>query len=338
MKVSTALIFRESTDVEVSVELKPYDEESRGSDIVWNEFRILSWTSERSSAEHCKGFISRQPSEQFSPSSTQPLDADTSLRLQHYSPDFADQASLRHYSSSIEPSAMYDTFSRGGIQSGPTFRSLSGIFVGFNGAKAVLNVPDTAATLPLEHETSMLIHPTTLDSCLQMVGAIIAGSHPDSATGLIPIAVEGFPIHECFQNLAGRTLNLFRTLLEHRVAAREYTVRVQIFDREVSLTDPVVTIHSASFQELSGDDGKEDSTDSKFARLDWRPFLPTLRPAQFQELMSLPTPAPGTLERLVRLEQASFYYIDETLRKVNLMRFRPRISGICTSECKSKCT
>lgn len=56
--VSRPLVIQEGAIIETNITFRPHAEGTRSSSDLWDEFRIFSWTSDRSWTEHCRGLIS----------------------------------------------------------------------------------------------------------------------------------------------------------------------------------------------------------------------------------------------------------------------------------------
>lgn len=65
--VDRALVLSESTDVEMSISLRPHHGSARTSTASWDEFKISSWTDDQGWSEHCKGLIVAQSNEKLRP-------------------------------------------------------------------------------------------------------------------------------------------------------------------------------------------------------------------------------------------------------------------------------
>ena len=57
ISISRALILSDLPDVETMVIFRPYNESTKISSAIWDEFRIFSWSHEKIWTEHCRGLI-----------------------------------------------------------------------------------------------------------------------------------------------------------------------------------------------------------------------------------------------------------------------------------------
>lgn len=311
VSVLKALVIPESTDVEVMVYLKPYDQETRGSDCVWDEFYVLSCTSERGWMEHCKGLVSNRKQETsiFHPAGM----ADTLSPKTTSS--FEDV--LDHYfslcSTTLDMGTFQERLSLTGLEFGPTFQCLSNIRVGSSQAMAEVTIPDTAAQNPLQAETSLLIHPATLDGCFQLVLPIIMNDNPGAFGTVIPIAIEDVEVNAGIANKPASQLQLFAELVSSQKVLRRYTLKIRAFDLKMR---PVFSVKKATFVQTPEDATRDDGAVPKCGRVQWKPQIQTMTPKELMHYLKLPEPSEDTLKRLHKYEQVSYHYISETVDRV----------------------
>lgn len=56
--ISRPLVIFDSSEIEITISLKPYSESSHSSSDLWHDFSIFSWAQETFWAEHCHGLVS----------------------------------------------------------------------------------------------------------------------------------------------------------------------------------------------------------------------------------------------------------------------------------------
>lgn len=166
--VDRALVLPESTDVEMSISLRPHHESGRTSSASWDEFSIASWTDDQGWKEHCKGVIVAQSNEKLRP----PSDMDLSSGEGEYKRTIADiEAACTGH---MDAEKVYEDLRQAGFGYGPLFRELRNVRTD-DGKHALGEVysTDTASSMPHGYESEMLMHPATLDAFIHSIWPII---------------------------------------------------------------------------------------------------------------------------------------------------------------------
>ena len=182
-----ALIIPDSSAVETVFALRPYAEGTRVSSDVWSEFRVFSWVKEKGWDEHCRGLISVQ-------SASKPN------TLTDYAGAMAAETAelIASTEASCVRNVAVDAIYRAVEETGFLY---DGLFRGFEncrtGSKCTVidfKVPTTKNSMPLEYETDYILHPTTIDLCLQTVWPLL-GAGESGLRGLyMPTFLEGLKI------------------------------------------------------------------------------------------------------------------------------------------------
>ena len=85
----------------------------------------------------------------------------------------------------------YEAFKRVGFEYGPTFQSLSQIRTNNKYHKAAASVDVTTESKVMDGESRYILHPLTIDACLQLIIiSINAGLHKKTACGVVPLQME----------------------------------------------------------------------------------------------------------------------------------------------------
>jgi polyketide synthase 12 len=94
----------------------------------------------------------------------------------------------------IDPAEYYSALSRAGLEYGPSFQGLEGVWSGDREAVGRLRPrADLTADLTADREP-YLIHPALLDSCLQVLAAAIGPDLTRPAPTYLPVSVGGFTV------------------------------------------------------------------------------------------------------------------------------------------------
>ncbi|KAH6664674.1 polyketide synthase [Halenospora varia] len=204
--VSRPLVIHEGSDVEVNITLRAHAEGTRSSSDVWDEFRIFSWAKDRSWIEHCRGHISvtKKLDANAVDGAQQILDAKTSLVTQMAGITSA-------CTTDVKPSKMYEELEIAGAGYGETFQGLENCKADDTHAIADLIVPNTASTMPKEHETNMIIHPAFLDQFIQIVWPIFGAGWKGLDVLYMPSFVQSMSISTGITRNSGDRLRVFAT-------------------------------------------------------------------------------------------------------------------------------
>ena len=155
------LIVPDSSQVETFLSMKPCSVELHTSGSMWFEFHVYSWEANRGWEEHCHGLVAPQKKKQSNPVDAQDQDP-TVKRTLCVKEEPCTQA--------VQLPQMYKNLAASGLSYGPLFQGFSELSLGDgNRARASFEVPDTSKCMPEEYETGCIVHPISLEACLQMV-------------------------------------------------------------------------------------------------------------------------------------------------------------------------
>ncbi|KAL7791431.1 putative polyketide synthase [Trichoderma ceciliae] len=138
---------------EVFTLLRPYSVTSRDSSLKWQEFRIYSVAQNNESTEHCRGLIAL--SENVGKLRGDP----------HSTSDFSHVGDDSDLWTQLESKQLYKLLGNSGNGYSGCFANLDNILARPWESNCELTVPDVRATMPLAHQESHHIHPTTLEGC-----------------------------------------------------------------------------------------------------------------------------------------------------------------------------
>ncbi|PQE07313.1 polyketide synthase protein [Rutstroemia sp. NJR-2017a WRK4] len=181
--VARPLLIPEGIPIETNITFRAYTEGTRASSESWDEFRIFSWTSDRSWIEHCYGLITVVNGNDSNPVDGPSMPSRSDSRI-----DARKAVITSACTTAVEPSSMYDDTSKLGASYGPIFQGLESLFSSDNHAMAELIISNTTSVMPLEYETDFIIHPASLDLLIQLVWPIFGAGR----TGLANFSMPSF--------------------------------------------------------------------------------------------------------------------------------------------------
>ncbi|KAH8650550.1 putative polyketide synthase [Tricladium varicosporioides] len=204
--VSRPLVIHEGLDIEVNITLRAFDEGTRSSSDVWDEFRIFSWAKDRSWIEHCRGHICVSKTLDGNPVDgvQQILHAKISLIS-----EMADISSA--CTTEVNPNNMYEELETVGVGYGAMFQGLENCKANGNHAMADLIVQNTASTMPKGYEPDMIIHPAFLDQFIQIVWPIFGAGRKGLDVLYMPSFVKNISIPTGIMRKSGNRLRVFGT-------------------------------------------------------------------------------------------------------------------------------
>ncbi|KAE8149878.1 hypothetical protein BDV25DRAFT_140396 [Aspergillus avenaceus] len=163
--ITRMLAIPDSLAVETMLTLRPCRNESPGQSIdSWYEFKIFSWVEGRGWDQHCNGFIKGEQDKEVNP-------VDGHQRQEALAAQMSQQiASIRTACTiEVDKNLLYDNIRSSGVEYGPMFRALSEIAISDEqDAMAIVQIPETKASMPHQYETECTLHPATLDNCTQI--------------------------------------------------------------------------------------------------------------------------------------------------------------------------
>ena len=165
------MIPKDSEGVETKFVLRPYNKSAHKSSDVWDEFRLFSYTKSIGWSDHCRGLISVSYHQDYSAVENECQLNSRSVRHAQII-DMA-QATCKNVTN---PVRLYESLNALGLGFQGAFRCIEDVAVNDEQSLGHIRIPDTALTMPGGIEHPHLIHPTTLDACMQMTSPILMGA------------------------------------------------------------------------------------------------------------------------------------------------------------------
>ena len=217
--VDRALVLSESTDVELSISLRPRHGSARTSTASWDEFSISSWTDDQGWSEHCKGLVVAQSNEKLRP----PFDMRLSSGEAEYKRTIADiEAACTGH---MDAEKVYENLRQAGFDYGPLFRGLKNIRT--DHAKRSFGEvysANTASSMPYEYEGEMLMHPATLDACIHSIWPIIIQMNTGHLPTYVPTYMKNVSMSPNIRKESGGMNWVYATLQSGQSASKTVTL------------------------------------------------------------------------------------------------------------------
>ncbi|KAI3336843.1 putative polyketide synthase [Xylariaceae sp. AK1471] len=159
------------TGISTVLHIKPRKAGTRATESFWYEFTIYSEPKCQEIVEHCSGLLRIQYSPQ---TSNDEMNAEDTAECESMREEYAKYLLIcKKY---IKPERFYDAWRSRGLEWGPQFQGLTKIQTTDSVACTTVTIKDTRATMPSQFEYDHLLHPTTLDACLQATYAPTIGN------------------------------------------------------------------------------------------------------------------------------------------------------------------
>ncbi|RDA85038.1 hypothetical protein CP532_4577 [Ophiocordyceps camponoti-leonardi (nom. inval.)] len=176
LTVKAALVLPETDPIEIMTTMRPARLTDLTNSSSWHEISISTFNGE-TWTENCTG----QAMASF--------EETTSTSTKKQQPGIGNEG---NYSRRIAKSYFYDHMRHMGLRYGPRFQGLEDISTDPNRLVAMANLKDASA----EKEASYLVHPATLDCCLQLcVVAVCRGMARSIDTLMLPVSIRRIAIH-----------------------------------------------------------------------------------------------------------------------------------------------
>jgi acyl transferase domain-containing protein/phospholipid N-methyltransferase len=293
--------------VEVQLTLRPCTDKALYSH-GWKDFTLSSVNHESEWLEHCKGRIL---TEVESAASSSQSNVFTKIQRSKLGSD-------EDYWKQVDVQEFYSTVRLTGINHGPNFQGLKSIRTRQRKSLTTIEVADTAAIMPYQHEHAHSIHPTTLDTLFQAsYSAYIAT--PESgfklSKPLVPHTIKSLKLRENPYAKAHCTLKAYSDITTANTDG--YTADISLFpDGESTETiDPIVTIEGFSFKSIGGA-MTQKPTDihdlDKLATVEWKRDLDLVNLATIKEELESPF-EPVEQAIMVKLARVSLHYISDVV-------------------------
>ena len=218
--------------VETMFTLRPYNRSSRKSSDLWDEFRVFSYSTNEGWNEHCRGLVCVQYEK---PSSEVEKPA-----LSGFAEGIRAARSICQLVT--DPAQLYERLNSIGLGFRDAFRCIENVIVGSDQSLGTIQIPDTAAVMPKRLEHPHVIHPTTLDACMQVTSPALIRADALNVP-MVPTFVEELSISSNIPTAPGEKLlvHAFSTLAGKRS-----------WKFSLTASSPSVTPDQLPFIQLSG--------------------------------------------------------------------------------------
>nr|AAR85531.1 polyketide synthase [Didymella maydis] len=314
VNISSALIIPETPgEVEVFITLKAFSESLRSPSNLWDEFSVSSVSESNRWTEHCRGLIavktvSRSPN-LVSGEAQEASDVEV---YKGHVDDF--EAACQ---SSWDAKEMYNGLWQTGMHFGPTFANISDLRIAPDKCIGRVQIPDTAAVMPMKYQEAFVVHPATLDSIIQTFLPALAAQTRKFNDAIVPVSIDDLFVSHEITRSPGHAFDCYTSTYrkDHRFTFVDITVFATPF---VPGSKPVITVGSMTVATLQRQDPSEnnDQVPSRAYNLEWAPDIEYLTPEQLVNVTSSSTGAEHQVTKQ-KLDRASVELIREALARTH---------------------
>lgn len=220
--------------VETMFCLWPYNESSRPSSDTWHKFSIFSVADNEKWTEHCQGLISVQRRHVLN-------DVD-GHRLANEEKAFHAKMiaeAEENCSKEIDIRGLYRDLKVAGLQYGPTFAIMSQAWVAPYQSIGKILVHDTAAVMPSNYQHPFIVHPSTLDGCIQaLFPGMTAAEGPIQET-IMPTFIEEMFVSSSISREPNHEFRVYAKSV--KTSVRQSASTISVFNKEAADLDPMIT-------------------------------------------------------------------------------------------------
>ncbi|KAJ0161416.1 Lovastatin diketide synthase LovF [Colletotrichum tanaceti] len=190
----------QDADVELTINLRPHQETNLVASETWKEFRISSWSHGSGWTEHCVGLIALHATE------TNEVDgkeqklaalrgAEATMKAADEGPDAV----------AVAEADMYKCLTELGVGYGPSFQGIRDCRASDKYSVAHISAYDVAGDMPNHYQTSTVLHPTFLESVIEMYWPILGAGRTDNInTVYLPSSIGRMSIARDITALTGK--------------------------------------------------------------------------------------------------------------------------------------
>lgn len=236
------------TGISTILHVKPRKAGTRSRESFWYEFELFSEPKIQEIISHCSGLLRIQYASETSDTGIDAGDAaEDAAECENMREEYAKYSLVCRKATKSEH--FYGAWRSCGLEWGPQFQGLTSIQSTGNVACTTVAIKDTRATMPAQFEYDHLLHPTTLDSCLQATYAPTIGS----SEARVPSSIDFIYVSTEQPKDAGAELCGFSTLFRK---GRDFVGSTTMSDK--SWSQPKIIMKGINFMRLGGLDGEAE--------------------------------------------------------------------------------
>ena len=310
------IIPRNANKVETMISLRPYSESLRLSSDIWDEFCVSCSVDGSPWTENCRGLISVQKA-------TETTEVDGGRQSREESDRFRQLISEFETSctTNMDIQEMYKALDDLGLSFGPLFTNMRKARFSAGKCIAEISIPNTIAAMPAQFEYPFIIHPATLDSCIQSVFPIGARYSQQGQGTPVPNFIEEMFLSQSIEKTPGHVFDVYAQSEEKNATdakgkgGGQRRDSLAVFDRGQTDLHPRITINGLVFTHIAKDPSDANNGDERKIcyQTVWNTDPSFLSPAQAIEMSAAFRQPFPRADQTSTTQQASFYYAERVL-------------------------
>ncbi|KAL6364437.1 hypothetical protein LRP88_01838 [Fusarium phalaenopsidis] len=262
---SKAFVLDDSSEYETVVTLRSYAEGTRAQSSDWDEFRIASWNSSRGWLEHCTGLVAIRKQ-------------DTSNAVSQGSTHGArarKTAADNIHGGELPTQDFYSELEGFGAEYGPLFQlqPSGGLKVSGEYSTSGVTVPDTASSMPFNHETPSILPAAFTDLFVQLTLAIFGAGRGEMKSLFMPTAIKELEISSNLPGSTGQQVQVVAHGKPNPASLGPVDFYVDVWNTEHS-TEPLLKMDGFRMTPVNGDMGQEQVPRQLCYKIQWEQLNP----------------------------------------------------------------
>lgn len=229
--------------VETVLCLRPCTKICQASLEIWNEFSIFSVGKLEIWTEHCRGLISVVQQNAENEVDGRRLACEEKIL---YTKMIAEHKLA--CSKDVDVQKLYHDLRTAGLDYGPTFANIIDARAASYRSVGRVLVSDTASVMPSNFEYPYLVHPSTLDGCIQVLFPGIAEAEGPIREATMPTFIEEVFVSRNVSREPNHQIKVYAQ--SKKISTRQSTSSIFVFDRGINELEPVITFSGLTCSSL----------------------------------------------------------------------------------------
>lgn len=263
--VSKAFVLDESSEYETVVTLRSYAEGTRAYSSDWDEFRIASWNSSRGWLEHCTGLVAIRKQ-----------DTSNSVSQGYARGACARKAAADNiHDGDLSAEGFYSELEGFGAGYGSLFQlqPSGGLKAGGEYSTSLATVPDTASSMPYNHETPSILPAAFTDLFVQLTFAILGAGKGEMKSLFMPTAIKGLEISSKIPGSTGQEVQVVAHGKPDSARSGPVDFYLDVWHTQDS-TEPLLKMEGFRLTPVNGDVGQEQAPRPLCYKVQWEQLNP----------------------------------------------------------------
>ena len=242
ISIGRALVVPED-GVETMFCLRPSSDDVQSTLQTWHDFSVYSVTGTESWKEHCRGSISVQKHIPVCEIDGQRLsDSEKSLNAK-----LITDAEIT-CSTDANIGKIYNDLKRAGLHYGPTFAIMKQARAAPYQSVGKITIHDTAAVMPSGFQCPFVVHPGTLDGCIQVLFPGIAEAEGQIQDAIMPTHIEEMFVSSNISRTPGHELRVYAK--SEKTSIRQSVSSILAFNNDSADLEPMITMKGLTCSSL----------------------------------------------------------------------------------------